>query len=192
MDLKKRGKCIILVTNALQFLKQSSHIVVLKDGRIVESGKYNQLLQSGKGFTEMISTMQDTSSGSATGSSLSGKRSAGEGGGEGVEVGVESAGLTIPAVNAHANTVTTSTTTAASATPTTTAAAKRKSSTESDSKVSIKKSASLITAEDRETGDVSIQVYGKWAVAAGGLYVGKFTYLKNLKNKYRIFIFKTE
>jgi ATP-binding cassette subfamily C (CFTR/MRP) protein 1 len=36
MNLKKRNKCIILVTNALQFLKSTSQIVVLRDGLIVE------------------------------------------------------------------------------------------------------------------------------------------------------------
>lgn len=38
-QLKNRGKCVVLVTNALQFLKQSCNILVLKDGRIVEEGK---------------------------------------------------------------------------------------------------------------------------------------------------------
>lgn len=38
LSLVARNKCVVLVTNALQFLKSSSHIVVLKDGRIAEEG----------------------------------------------------------------------------------------------------------------------------------------------------------
>src|SRR5688572_7173024 len=40
LQLKARGKCVVLVTNALQFLRHSTHIVVLKEGRVSEEGEY--------------------------------------------------------------------------------------------------------------------------------------------------------
>lgn len=56
MTLKKRNKCIILVTNALQFLRCTTSIVVLRDGQIVESGSYEDLLLNGVWLNEMIKT----------------------------------------------------------------------------------------------------------------------------------------
>jgi ATP-binding cassette, subfamily C (CFTR/MRP), member 1 len=44
---KRRYKCVLLVTNALQFVRYSSTIVVLKDGEIVEKGKYDELVAKG-------------------------------------------------------------------------------------------------------------------------------------------------
>lgn len=161
LDLKRRGKCVILVTNALQFLKQSSHILVLKDGRVSESGKYDALLKAGRGFTEMIATMQDTSSGALNEDEEEGVE------GELVEVGGAAVDGTAASAEEGGKTRTRSMS----------SGGKKRSASVSkpdvDSTVSMKKSANLITAEDRETGDVSIQVYGKWAVAAGGLSVGK-------------------
>jgi ABC-type multidrug transport system ATPase subunit len=153
MDLKRRGKCVILVTNALQFLKQSSHILVLKDGRISESGVYEDLLRNGKGFTEMIATMQDTSSGSTTGGEgaegESEKEAAGEADGADGDI-AKTRSRSVSGGKKRSNSV----------------------PAEEDAKVNLKKSANLIATEDRETGDVSYKVYGKWAVAAGGLSVG--------------------
>eukprot|EP00600_Ochromonadales_sp_CCMP1393_P017669 CAMPEP_0175031920 /NCGR_PEP_ID=MMETSP0005-20121125/21113_1 /TAXON_ID=420556 /ORGANISM="Ochromonas sp., Strain CCMP1393" /LENGTH=1650 /DNA_ID=CAMNT_0016292283 /DNA_START=12 /DNA_END=4964 /DNA_ORIENTATION=+ len=173
MDLKRRGKCVILVTNALQFLKSSSHILVLKDGRIAESGNYDSLLQSGGGFTEMIATMQETGSNSASsGSEADGAASA-------------SSATTATAATTAAETRETATNNAnvdpataekAAAAATTAKNAKEKKEEEmkkeDSSKVSIKKSTTLISQEDREVGDVDMKVYGKWAMAAGGISVG--------------------
>lgn len=61
LTLKKRNKCIILVTNALQFLRSSTSIVVLREGQIVESGSYDDLLSSGYWLNEMIKTHMDSS-----------------------------------------------------------------------------------------------------------------------------------
>ena len=155
LDLKRRGKCVILVTNALQFLKQSSNILVLKDGRVSECGKYDALLRAGRGFTEMIATMQDTSSGALD---------------EDEEVEDADAGaVDADAAGAEADGKTRSRSVSSGGKKRSASVSKA----EADATVSVKKSASLITTEDRETGDVSIQVYGKWAVAAGGLSVGK-------------------
>lgn len=156
LDLKRRGKCVILVTNALQFLKQSSNILVLKDGRVSECGKYEELLKAGRGFTEMITTMQDTSSGA-----LHEEDDAGD---DAADEEVDAAAATDDGGKTRSRSVSSG------------GNKKRSGSVskmEVDAAVSVKKSANLITTEDRETGDVSIQVYGKWAVAAGGLSVGK-------------------
>lgn len=164
LDLMRRGKCVILVTNALQFLKQSSHIVVLKDGRIAECGSYDELLKSGKGFTEMITTMQETGSGNLAGDEEETELELEQGAnGEG-EVQGEGEGSTVAGVEegkTRARSV---------------SSAKKRSNSvdaEADAKVNVKKAASLTTTEDRETGDVSAQVYAKWAIAAGGITVGK-------------------
>ena len=61
LTLKKRNKCIILVTNALQFLRSSTSIVVLREGQIVESGSYDDLLSTGYWLNEMINTHNDSS-----------------------------------------------------------------------------------------------------------------------------------
>ena len=51
--LLAQQKCVILVTNALQFIKDSSNIVVLQDGCVVESGTYAELYEQ---FDEESST----------------------------------------------------------------------------------------------------------------------------------------
>lgn len=168
MDLKRRGKCVILVTNALQFLKQSSHILVLKDGRISESGQYDTLLKYGKGFTEMIATMQDTSSSNTK----NGETECDEADLEEIADAVLPGGSPSAAVGKSRS---------RSLSASTPAGKKRSGSVQvEDAKVSIKKSASLITTEDREVGNVSLEVYGKWAVAAGGMSVGKCLFLFTL------------
>lgn len=77
MELKRKGKCIMLVTNALHFLKAATYIVVLKASRIVEAGSYEELLSmrhvEGRktgAFADMLATFQDTQevSGSMTSS----------------------------------------------------------------------------------------------------------------------------
>jgi len=157
LNLQRRGKCVVFVTNALQFVKTSSHIVVLKDGHVSECGTYRQLLQSNKGFSEMISTMNDTSSSKAARLSPSPSSS---------NV-VKESETTIDAKDTktaisplHGNS-------------TAAAVLKVVSADQPDSKVSIKKSASLITEEDRQHGDVGMQIYYIWARAAGGISVGK-------------------
>lgn len=66
MKLKAQGKCVILVTNALHFLKSTSYIVVLKSSRVAEAGSYDHLLslRSSEGkpglFADMVATFQDT------------------------------------------------------------------------------------------------------------------------------------
>ena len=164
LHLQRRGKCVVFVTNALQFVKTSSHIVVLKDGHVSECGTYQQLLQSNKGFSEMISTMSDTgSSGSSKATRLSPSPSSSN-------VSKD------PNLTGDLNTAVVSNPLHSSSST----AAKISSiqqpvpiDSDSDSKVSIKKSASLITEEDRQHGDVGMKVYYTWARAAGGISVGE-------------------
>ncbi len=166
LHLQRRGKCVVFVTNALQFVKTSSHIVVLKDGHVSECGTYQQLLQSNKGFSEMISTMSDTgSSGSSKAARLSPSPSS-------------SNVLKDPNLTGDLNTAVVCNPLHSSSSSST--AAKISSiqqpvpiDSDSDSKVSIKKSASLITEEDRQHGDVGMKVYYTWARAAGGISVGE-------------------
>jgi ABC-type sulfate/molybdate transport systems ATPase subunit len=164
LHLQRRGKCVLFVTNALQFVKTSSHIVVLKDGHVSECGTYQQLLQSNKGFSEMINTMSDTgSSGSNKATRLSPSPSS-------------SNVLKDPNLTGDSNTAMVSNPlhgTSSSSSSSSSIQQPVPIGSDSDSKVSIKKSASLITEEDRQHGDVSMQVYYTWARAAGGISVGR-------------------
>uniref|UniRef100_A0A2N9G8D3 ABC-type xenobiotic transporter n=1 Tax=Fagus sylvatica TaxID=28930 RepID=A0A2N9G8D3_FAGSY len=55
-----RGKTILLVTHQVDFLHNVDLIVVMRDGNIVQSGKYNHLLDSGLDFTALVAA-HDTS-----------------------------------------------------------------------------------------------------------------------------------
>ncbi|KAL8548641.1 hypothetical protein ACS0TY_007796 [Phlomoides rotata] len=50
-----RGKTIILVTHQVDFLHNVDQILVMRDGTIVQSGKYNTILQSGMDFQALVS-----------------------------------------------------------------------------------------------------------------------------------------
>jgi ABC-type sulfate/molybdate transport systems ATPase subunit len=173
MHLQRKGKCVVLVTNALQFLKHSAHILVLKDGRVSEQGKYDQLLRAGRGFSDMITTMQESSSKNTT--ELEEKV-------DGAVNDFEEQSI-LDKDSSEVSRSRSESTASASGAPkrlrTSSASSTNGGKTqegEADSTVSLKKSATLITAEDRETGDVNIQVYGKWAMAAGGLSVGMIAF----------------
>ncbi|XP_017415330.2 ABC transporter C family member 4 isoform X1 [Vigna angularis] len=49
-----KGKTIILVTHQVDFLQNVDLIVVMRDGTIVQSGKYNDLLASGMDFSALV------------------------------------------------------------------------------------------------------------------------------------------
>lgn len=66
MGLKKRGKCIILVTNMLQFVRNASHIIVLKDGRIEDEGTFRYLRSNGGTFSELLQSSNEKVPGSIT------------------------------------------------------------------------------------------------------------------------------
>ncbi|KAF5202715.1 ABC transporter ATP-binding protein/permease VMR1 [Thalictrum thalictroides] len=55
-----RDKTILLVTHQVDFLHNVDHIFVMRDGMIVQSGKYNDLLESGTDFGALVAA-HDTS-----------------------------------------------------------------------------------------------------------------------------------
>jgi ABC-type multidrug transport system ATPase subunit len=66
LHLQARNKCVLLVTNALQFLKATTVIYVVKAGRIVERGTYDELIAvQDSNFYDMMSTHQESITSSA-------------------------------------------------------------------------------------------------------------------------------
>ncbi|KAJ7963668.1 ABC transporter C family member 3 [Quillaja saponaria] len=49
-----RSKTVIYVTHQVEFLPTADFILVMKDGRITQSGKYNDILYSGTDFMELV------------------------------------------------------------------------------------------------------------------------------------------
>ncbi|KAM0850578.1 hypothetical protein ACQ4PT_052989 [Festuca glaucescens] len=49
-----KGKTILLVTHQVDFLHNVDTIFVMKDGMIVQSGKYDELLEAGAGFSALV------------------------------------------------------------------------------------------------------------------------------------------
>mmetsp|Transcript_20744 Transcript_20744/g.29812 ORF Transcript_20744/g.29812 Transcript_20744/m.29812 type:complete len:1497 (+) Transcript_20744:45-4535(+) len=163
MSLVAANKCVVLVTNALQFIREATGIVVLDGGCVVESGSYDELMARQGPFWDMMATHAEgmcaaddaraiqTSSDPVHDSSLTGldgeKGSSADG-----DVG----------------------------TPARTRGLSTSSASSSSSKHQVKAekqktnadSGKLMSTEDREVGSVSLKVYGKWAIAAGGLYAG--------------------
>eukprot|EP01039_Chlorochromonas_danica_P007900 gene7900-8715_t len=153
MELLKRGKCIILVTNALQYVRYSSRILVLKDGRIAETGTFDDLLTNNTLFSEMMNTMQETMT---TGASLTANNDD-DSGKNGQEAASTSTGTdSLPKTVANKENEAVSKTTSNSAAPLASKPASGK----------------LISTEEREVGDVDMKIYMKWATAAGGAMVG--------------------
>lgn len=54
MDLKQRGKTVVLVTHALHFLSRVDHIYCLSEGRVREEGSYEELIESGSVFANLM------------------------------------------------------------------------------------------------------------------------------------------
>jgi len=55
-----RGNAVLLVTHQLQFTEFADNILVMKDGRIVESGKYADLMETGPTFQAMMKSYRGT------------------------------------------------------------------------------------------------------------------------------------
>ncbi|KAI8007996.1 ABC transporter C family member 3 [Camellia lanceoleosa] len=53
------SKTVIYVTHQVEFLSASDLILVMKDGRIAQAGKYNNILNSGTNFMELVGAHQD-------------------------------------------------------------------------------------------------------------------------------------
>lgn len=52
----RANKCVVLVTNALQFIRDATNIIVLDNGSIIEQGSFSQLVSYGGIFSDMMST----------------------------------------------------------------------------------------------------------------------------------------
>jgi ABC-type multidrug transport system ATPase subunit len=57
-----KDKAVLLITNQVQFLRDTDHIVVMDNGRIAEQGKYEELTPRGGKFTELVASSQGESS----------------------------------------------------------------------------------------------------------------------------------
>ncbi|KMZ71281.1 Multidrug resistance protein ABC transporter family [Zostera marina] len=55
-----KGKTVILVTHQVDFLHNADKILVMKGGRIVQTGKYDELLVKGTDFSVLISAHADS------------------------------------------------------------------------------------------------------------------------------------
>ncbi|KAJ3694200.1 hypothetical protein LUZ60_009680 [Juncus effusus] len=53
------SKTVIYVTHQVEFLPSADLILVMKDGKIVQAGKYNEILKSGKEFIELVGAHED-------------------------------------------------------------------------------------------------------------------------------------
>ena len=145
LELKKSNKCVVFVTNALQFTKACTKIYVLLEGKIAETGTYYQLLQRGaaqasarKGsFYDMINTYLESSADS--------------------DVQLLEDGDDVDLVAVDADVV----------------KGKKRSDSSSSSTVVVKPDtgAKLIAAEEREVGNVDAKVYWTYAAACGGTRV---------------------
>ncbi|KAH7653131.1 Xenobiotic-transporting ATPase protein [Dioscorea alata] len=54
-----RSKTVVYVTHQVEFLPSADLILVMKDGRITQAGKYNDILSSGTDFIELVGAHQN-------------------------------------------------------------------------------------------------------------------------------------
>jgi ABC-type multidrug transport system fused ATPase/permease subunit len=146
--LVQAKKCVVLVTNALQFIREANDIIVLDNGAIIEHGTFSQLLLMRGAFHDMMMAHAD---GMATADDARTREQLVEEDLVQVDLGLE---------KLRTNSVESSK-----------AAAALK---QEPKKVEISKvpKGQLIANEDREVGSVSLAVYMRWAMAAGGLHAG--------------------
>ncbi|XP_047314972.1 ABC transporter C family member 4-like [Impatiens glandulifera] len=55
-----KDKTVLLVTHQVDFLYNADLILVMRDGMIVQSGKYNQLVKSGKDFSSIVAAYESS------------------------------------------------------------------------------------------------------------------------------------
>jgi ABC-type multidrug transport system fused ATPase/permease subunit len=55
---KLKDKTIVLVTNQVQYLRDTAKVAVMEDGRIVEQGVYEELVARGGKFTELVASSE--------------------------------------------------------------------------------------------------------------------------------------
>lgn len=54
-----KGRTVITIAHRLSTIRQADHIVVMKEGRIMESGRYEELVAAGGAFSDLLN-MQDS------------------------------------------------------------------------------------------------------------------------------------
>jgi ABC-type multidrug transport system fused ATPase/permease subunit len=151
--LVQAQKCVVLVTNALQFIRDANDIIVLDNGAIIEHGNFSQLLMMRGSFHDMMMAHAD---GMATADDARTREQLVEEDLIQVDLG---AGIE---EKFRANSVDSAKAVVSKQEP-------KKASIELISKVP---KGQLIANEDREVGSVSMQVYLRWAMAAGGIHAG--------------------
>ncbi|XP_057539878.1 ABC transporter C family member 14-like [Amaranthus tricolor] len=55
-----KDKTILLVTHQVDFLHNADHIFVMRDGMVVQSGKYNELLEEGLDFAALVAAYESS------------------------------------------------------------------------------------------------------------------------------------
>lgn len=156
LPLQARNKCILLVTNALQFTKHCSLILVVRNGRVVESGQYAELLSAGLWFSDMAAAHEEsrgTAESEDSGSALP----------EAAFTSPTATVLSIPSLKVLVK----KTAAGAVSIPVSSEGIEMQ---RVDAAGRFDKAAAgrLIAAEDREIGGVDRRVYYQWMAAAGG------------------------
>eukprot|EP01041_Mallomonas_annulata_P007311 gene7311-14905_t len=156
LSLQAQGKCVIMSTNALNFLRSASFILVMKEGKAIQHGTFGTLVQEPGVFFDMMATFDEGRS-SSTKSQLSQSSSKEPNrttATTGTAVPTVMTGKSIPVAGAAKN-----------------ASGKDSSASQgsSSSSSSSPQTGTLITTEDRESGSVDRAVYMSWARAAGGM-----------------------
>ena len=56
--LHKSGKTVVLVTHAIQYLPECDRVIVMDEGKIAESGTYDELMRAGNKLTKLVETFE--------------------------------------------------------------------------------------------------------------------------------------
>jgi len=148
LKLRARGKCTLLVTNALHMLRKCSRVLCMKDGGVADSGTYDELIQTSAVLKEAVRSYNESSEVVASASSaapLDLERSL-------------SYGAPLPPVPGSSSPIASHKSAAANAAKADTAAPAKPAAPLGQ----------LTLTEEREIGDVSLEIYLTWAKAAGG------------------------
>ena len=145
LALQGSGKCVLISTNALHFLRAVTTVIVLKEGKVVQSGSYSELIEESGPFSDMMATFDEgrTSAAALTATPSSKENGAMNGHHEdgSKHMNPKEIPKELKISNASANSGSSAT------------------------------NGSLMTVEDRETGSVDIKAYTSLIRATGGYLV---------------------
>jgi ABC-type multidrug transport system fused ATPase/permease subunit len=183
LPLRDRGACVIMVTNALQYLKSVDQIIVLQDGRVVDCGSYHELLAD--------TTIKASNSSTSLSLVAEEEKSIIDQHQQHAKKFTRGNGVFAELMKSYYSSINDSSM-SAKLSPATSAntvelasqlSPKRGLSTNNETTPTTSKSrgsetaaadsqaGKLTTSEDREVGSVNREVYRKWFNAAGGLWV---------------------